>query len=121
MADRPPPDDDIRRDPSDEDVEQRFDPDIEPEPGDDAEVAAPITDDPDLDAARAQAPTQDPISLTTEELRPEEELIEYEPPFEPTPETASGSTAADERAGETLDDRLAQEEPDQPADLREAD
>ena len=90
---------------------ERIDPELEPEPGDDAEVEPP-TDDPDLEAARSQAPGQDPMTLATEELRPEDDMVEYEPPYEPTPEVASGHTAEDERAGETLDERLAQEEPD---------
>jgi hypothetical protein len=91
---------------------ERIDPDLESEPSDDAE-AEPPTDDPDLEAARSQAPDQDPMALTTEELRPEDELVEYESPYEPTPETAYGYTADDDRVGETLDERLAQEEPDQ--------
>jgi hypothetical protein len=91
---------------------ERIDPDFDPEPGDDVEVEAP-TDDPDLEAARSQASDQDPMALTTEELRPEDELVEYEPPYEPTPETAYGYTPDDERVGETLDERLAQEEPDE--------
>jgi hypothetical protein len=103
------------------DPETRIDPEFEPGPGDDAEVEPSTTDDPDLEAARAQAPSQDPMTLTTEELRPEEELTEYEPPYEPTPETASGVTAADERAGETLDERLQQEEPEAEAGQAEVD
>jgi hypothetical protein len=100
---------------------ERFDPDIEPDPGDDAEVE-PATDDPDLEAARSQAPSNDPMTLTTEELRPEEEeKVEYEPPYEPTPETAQGFTAEDERTGETLDERLAQEEPEKPDEPEEPD
>ena len=87
----------------------RTDPEFESEPPDPAEEV-----DPDLDAARAAAPEHDPSALTTEELRPESELLEWEPPEEPSPETAAGHTAADERAGETIDDRLEQEEPDQP-------
>jgi hypothetical protein len=93
---------------------ERTDPDLEPQPGEDNEVEAPSTADPDLEAARAQAPAQDPKTLTTDQLQPEEELTEYEPPFEPTPETAEGVTAEDERDGETLDQRLRQEEPDVP-------
>ncbi|HYJ66628.1 MAG TPA: hypothetical protein VEX15_03085 [Nocardioidaceae bacterium] len=98
---------------------ERFDPDIEPEPGDDADVE-PATDDPDLEAARSQAPSNDPMALTTEELRPEDDLVEYEPPYEPTPETAQGFTAQDERVGESLDERLAQEEPEQPDEPEDA-
>jgi hypothetical protein len=92
---------------------EQIEPDLEPELGDDADLDVPPTDDPDLEAARTRAPTHDPMALTTEELRPEDELVEYEPPDEPTPETALGLTADDERAGETLDERLAQEEPDE--------
>lgn len=120
MTDRPPSGEFERLDdPRDDALEDHLDPDVEPEPGDDAEVESPSTDDPDLEAARAQAPSQDPQALTTEQLRPETELTEYEPPYGPTPETAAGVTAADERAGETLDERLAQEEPDVPGDIDE--
>lgn len=99
---------------NDEVVGERMDPEFESEPVDPAEVDSPEAADPDLDAARAAAPEQDPSALTTEELRPESELLEYEPPDEPTPETSAGHTAADERAGETIDERLEQEEPDEP-------
>jgi hypothetical protein len=120
MTERPEPDapemdapETERIDPDLKPETERIDPDLEPEPGDDTEVA-PSTDDPDLEAARSQAPDQDPMALTTEELRPEDELVEYEPPYEPTAETAQGLTAEDERVGGTLDERLAQEEPDEP-------
>ena len=93
---------------------ERTDPDLEPQPGDDIEVESASTDDPDLEAARAQAPRQDPKTLTTDQLQPEEDVTEYEPPFEPTRETAAGVTAEDERIGETLDERIEQEEPDVP-------
>lgn len=116
MTDRPPDAEEPRVDDlDDEPLEPRVDPDVEPEPGDEAEVEPPGTDDPDLEASRTRAPTRDPKTLTTEELRPEEEIVEYEPPFEPTRETASGRTTADELTGETLDERVEQEEPDQPA------
>ena len=95
-------------------VGERTDPEFESEPPDPAEVDPAEEVDPDLDAARAAAPEQDPSALTTEELRPESELLEWEPPEEPTPETAAGHTAADEREGETIDERLEQEEPDEP-------
>jgi hypothetical protein len=114
MTDRPTADDVREEDTLDIEAE-RGDPEFEPQPGDDTGVEPPSTDDPDLEAARAQAPTQDPMVLTTEELRPEEEQTEYEPPYEPSHETAAGVTAADERAGESLDDRLEQEEPDDTA------
>ena len=95
-------------------VGETIDPDVAPEPADETDVEPPDATDPDLERARAQAPEHDPLSLTTEELRPENEMLEYEPPDEPSPETASGYTAADELAGETIDERLEQEEPDEP-------
>lgn len=94
-------------------VGETIDPDVAPEPSDDTEVDAPDAIDPDLERARAQAPEHDPQALTTEGLRPEDEMIEYEPPDEPSPETAAGYTVADELAGETIDERLEQEEPDE--------
>jgi hypothetical protein len=94
-------------------VGERIDPDFEPSP-DETAMESGATYDPDLEAARAQVSGHDPDALTTEELRPEDEMIEYEPPDRPTPETASGHTVEDELVGETLDERLAQEEPDEP-------
>jgi hypothetical protein len=45
-------------------------------------------------------------------LRPEDELTVYEPPQEPSTPTSEGLTPRDEEYGETIDERLAQEEPD---------
>lgn len=84
-----------------------------PEPGDDLEAEPPEEVDPDLDAARAMSPSERPDALKTDELRPEEELLEPEPPNEPSPETSSGRTAAEERTRETLEERLAQERPEE--------
>ena len=114
MTERPESDVDRLLAENDALVGETIDPDVESVPGDDTEVEAPETLDPDLERARAQAPEHDPQSLTTEELRPEDEMIEYEPPDEPSPETAASYTAADELAGETIDDRLDQELPDDP-------
>ena len=114
MTERPESDVDRLLAENDALVGETIDPDVAPEPGDETEVEAPDATDPDLERARAQAPEHDPQSLTTEELRPEDEMIEYEPPDEPSPETASGYTTADELAGETIDERLEQEEPDEP-------
>lgn len=98
---------------AEDEVGDRVDPDVEPEPADDLEVEPPAEVDPDLDAARAMAPSQRPDTLKTDELRPEEELIEPEPPDEPSPETSTRRTAAEERTRETLQDRLEQERPDE--------
>lgn len=69
--------------------------------------------DPDLDAARDISEEGD--SLTTDDLLPEEEMTEYEPPEEPSTPTAVGETELDEEVGETIDERLAQEEPEEEA------
>jgi hypothetical protein len=114
MTERPNSDIDRLLAENDDLVRETIDPDVASEPSDQTEVEAPEAPDPDLEWARAQAPEHDPRSLTTEELRPEDEMIEYEPPDEPSPETAAGYTAADELAGETIDERLEQEEPDEP-------
>lgn len=72
--------------------------------------------DPDLAAAsgeldREQA-AEEADALRTDELLPEERRTEYEPPDEPSRPTAQGITENEEREGETIDDRIAQEEPD---------
>lgn len=79
-----------------------------PEPGEilDPDVAAASGE---LDRERA---AEQADALRTDELLPEERLTEYEPPDRPSPPTAEGITETEERAGETIDDRIAQEEPD---------
>ncbi len=70
-------------------------------------------DDPDLAAARGQEPTVDDYdALKTDELQPEAVDAGWDPPDEATMPTATGRTSAEELAGETLDERLRQEEPD---------
>ena len=70
-----------------------------------------MTRDPDaerLEELSADAATK-PDALGTDELRPEEETLEYEPPDEPPPEVEQD----DPLPGQTkLDERIAQEEPD---------
>jgi hypothetical protein len=68
-----------------------------------------IYDGPDPDVESVEL---DDEGLTTDELRPEDELTEYEPPQEPSTPTSEGLTPRDEEYGETIDERLAQEEPD---------
>lgn len=67
--------------------------------------------DPDLDAARDVSVEGD--ALTTDDLLPEEDMTEYEPPEDPSTPTVLGETELDEEIGETIDDRLAQEEPEE--------
>lgn len=67
--------------------------------------------DPDLDAARDVSERGD--ALTTDDLLPEEDMTEYEPPEEASTPTVLGETELDEEVGETIDERLAQEEPEE--------
>lgn len=68
--------------------------------------------DPDLESLEAAAAEDDDQGLTTDQLRPEDEVTEFEPPQGPSTATSQRYTALDEEYGETIDDRLAQEEPD---------
>lgn len=68
--------------------------------------------DADLESLEEAAAEEDVEGLTTDELRPEEEVTEFEPPAEPSTPTADALTPLDEEYGETIDERLAQEEPD---------
>jgi len=69
--------------------------------------------DPDIDAARELSEEREEDALVTDDLLPEEEMTEYEPPEAPSTPTALAETELDEADGETIDDRLAQEEPDE--------
>jgi hypothetical protein len=94
-----------------EDDELRTDPEIVlPEDELLAEDDVTLLDDPDLAAARELAHEADP--LVTDELRPEEEVTEFDPPDEPSTPTDHQITVDDRRRGETIEDRLAQEEPE---------
>lgn len=75
--------------------------------------AGPL-DDPDLAAARGQEPAADDDyeALKTDELEPEAADAGWDPPDAATMPTATGRTSAEDLAGETLDERLRQEEPD---------
>jgi len=92
-----------------EDDELRTDPDIEL-PDDEFPDEVELVDDPDVLAAREFAHESD--ALVTDELRPEEDVIEYDPPDDPSTPTDHQVTVDDRRRGETLDERLEQEEPD---------
>lgn len=50
-------------------------------------------------------------ALGTDELRPESEVLEYEPADAPTTPTRTRETIADQARTETIDERLAQEQP----------
>jgi hypothetical protein len=67
--------------------------------------------DPDVESVE-EAVELDDEGLTTDELRPEDEVTEYDAPQEPSTPTSEGLTQRDEEYGETIDERLAQEEPD---------
>ncbi|MGH3367487.1 MAG: hypothetical protein ACRDOY_09805 [Nocardioidaceae bacterium] len=68
--------------------------------------------DPDVEAIERAATEDDDLGLETDELRPEEESVEFEAPEEPSTPTSHGYSSLDEEYGDTIDDRLAQEEPD---------
>jgi hypothetical protein len=68
--------------------------------------------DPDVQSIEEAASEQDDEGLTTDELRPEEEVTEFEPPPGPSTPTSEGLTPREQEYGETIDDRLAQEEPE---------
>ena len=88
----------------------RTDPDIEPPDDEFADDEVELVEDPDLIAARGLGHESD--SLVTDELRPEDEVLEADPPDEPSTPTDHQITVDDMRHGETIEDRLAQEEPD---------
>ena len=69
--------------------------------------------DPDVQSIEQAASEQDDEGLTTDELRPEEEVTEFEPPPGPSTPTSEGLTPLEQEYGETIDDRLAQEEPEE--------
>ena len=69
--------------------------------------------DPDVQSIEEAASGQDDEGLTTDELRPEEEVTEFEPPPGPSTPTSEGLTPLEQEYGETIDDRLAQEEPEE--------
>jgi hypothetical protein len=92
-----------------EDDDLRTDPDIEP-PDDEFPDEVELVEDPDVATARDLASEADP--LVTDELRPEEEVLEFDPPDDPSTPTDAQITVADNRRGESLDERLEQEEPD---------
>jgi hypothetical protein len=68
--------------------------------------------EPDVEKARDLAGETDYEALGTDELRPESETTEFEPPDRLSADTLHRRTAEEEERGETLDERLAEEEPD---------
>ena len=91
------------------DDELRTDPDIDP-PNDDefGEAEVELLEDPDPATARELDHTAD--ALVTDELLSEDEVFESDPPDEPSTPTELGVTGVSDH--ETIEDRLAQEEPD---------
>jgi hypothetical protein len=71
--------------------------------------------DPDVQSIEEAASGDDEEGLTTDELRPEEEVTEFEPPRGLSTPASDGLTPREQEYGETIDDRLAQEEPEQEA------
>jgi hypothetical protein len=69
--------------------------------------------DPDIAAARELSEGREEDALTTDELRPEQDMTEFDAPDAPSTPTALGETPFDEATEETIEDRLAQEEPEE--------
>ena len=91
-------------------------PEIPGEPPE-AEVPGPEMLSPDVEETmryQREVPLPSEGPEPTDELRPESEMLEYEPPDEPGPLGSGLPTASDERSGETLDERLDQEQPEGP-------
>lgn len=105
-------------------AEERVNSEVPAEPGPEipdrppeAEVPAPEMLSPDVEETMRQQrevplPAEGP--QPTDELLPESETLEYEPPDEPTSLGGDLPTPSDERSGETLDERLDQEQPEGP-------
>ena len=67
---------------------------------------------PDLDQARELENELEADALGTDELRPEADVVEYEPPDAPSAASRQGVIPEEEGRTETLDERLAQEQPE---------
>ncbi|GAA2754646.1 hypothetical protein [Actinopolymorpha rutila] len=81
-------------------------------PQDPTEGESDVLLEPDVEAARDVAGDAGYDPLVTDELRPESDVTEFEPPDRLSNDTRLRRTADDEEHGETLDERLAQEVPD---------
>jgi hypothetical protein len=68
--------------------------------------------EPDLDQAREIENELEADSLGTDQLLPESDVVEYEPPDAPSAASRQGVLAEEEGRTETLDERLAQEQPE---------
>ncbi|MGW5365637.1 hypothetical protein [Actinopolymorpha pittospori] len=68
--------------------------------------------EPDVEKARDLTGETGYEMLGTDELLPESETTEFEPPDRLSADTLHRRTAEEEERGETLDERLAEEEPD---------
>ncbi len=86
--------------------------DIDPDEAIDAEDDAELTRDPGADLDTEGVPADDRTSQFGEVPDPE---VPAAPTDEPVGATAHGTTAEEQRTGESHDARLAQEQPDEPA------
>ncbi|SDS58023.1 hypothetical protein [Actinopolymorpha singaporensis] len=80
-------------------------------PQDPTEGEPDVLLEPDIENARDMAGDAGYDPLVTDELRPETDVTEFQPPDRLSRETQRRPTEDDER-GDTLDQRLAQEIPD---------
>ena len=80
----------------------------------DADADAEVSEE--IEQAEDLAESSDYDALHTDELRPESDTVEYDPPDSPGPASWQRRTPEEERRNETLDERLAQEEPEEPTD-----
>jgi hypothetical protein len=66
----------------------------------------------DRDPARELENELEADALGTDQLRPEDDVVEYEPPDAPSAASRQGVIPEEEGRTETLDERLAQEQPE---------
>lgn len=75
-----------------------------------------VYDGPDPEVRSVDEPSPEvgeERTLVTERLLPEDDTDEFDAPVQPSTPTSEGRTPLEEEYGETIDDRLAQEQPDE--------
>ncbi|MET9019046.1 hypothetical protein ABZV93_03600 [Actinopolymorpha sp. NPDC004070] len=87
-------------------------PDAGDVPQDLSEEEPDVILEPDVEAARDVSADAGYDPLVTDELRPESDVTEFEPPDRLSRETQRRPTDDDDERGDTLDQRLAAEIPD---------
>jgi hypothetical protein len=87
-----------------------------PVPDEVGDVGGDGSSESDRDPARELENELEADALGTDQLRPEDDVVEYEPPDAPSAASRQGVIPEEEGRTETLDERLAQEQPesDQP-------